>query len=67
MYKKPTVYSTQQTTEEVREFIFLKFEVEYTLKQIRIILKKFGMNHAKPYPHDYRKPKNAEDILKKTK
>jgi Transposase and inactivated derivatives len=55
------------TTEEVREFIFLKFEVEYTLKQIRVILKKFGMNHAKPYPHDYRKPKNAEDILKKTK
>ena len=23
------------------------------------------MNHAKPYPHDYRKPKNADDILKK--
>jgi transposase len=30
-----------------------------------IILKKFKMNHAKPYPHDYRRPKDAEDLLKK--
>jgi putative transposase len=53
------------TTEEVRELIFREFVVEYTPKQIRIILKKFKMNHAKPYPHDYRRPKDAEEILKK--
>jgi putative transposase len=54
------------TTEEVRELIFREFDVEYTPKQIRIILKKFKMKHAKPYPHDYRRPKDAEDLLKKT-
>ena len=53
------------TTKEVQELISKRFGVDYTLKQIRIILKKFGMNYAKPYHHDYRKPKNAKDILKK--
>lgn len=53
------------TTKEVQELISKKFGVKYTQKQIRIILKNFGMNHAKPYPHDYRKPKNAKGILKK--
>jgi putative transposase len=53
------------TTKEVQKLISKKFGVDYTLKQIRVILKKFGMNYAKPYQHDYRKPKNAEDILKK--
>ena len=53
------------STEEVRKLIFEDFCVEYTLKQIRIILKKFGMNHAKPYPHDHRRPKDAEELLKK--
>ena len=53
------------TTEEVRTLVFRKFNVEYTLKQIRVILKNFGMKLAKPYPHDYRKPVNAEELLKK--
>jgi putative transposase len=53
------------TTKDVQELIFKKFSVNYTLKQIRVILKGFGMNYAKPYHHDYRKPKNAKDILKK--
>ena len=53
------------TTEEVRELIFKEFKVEYTIKQIRIILKNMGMKCAKPFPHDYRRPKNAEEILKK--
>lgn len=52
-------------TEEVRELISEKFKVEYTPKQIRIILKSFGMNFGKPYPHDYRRPDDAEEILKK--
>jgi putative transposase len=53
------------TTKEVQKLISKKFGVDYTLKQIRVILNKFGMNYAKPFQHDYRKPKNAEDILKK--
>lgn len=52
-------------TEDVRELIFKKFNIEYAPKQVRRILKYFGMKHAKPYPHDYRKPDDAEDILKK--
>lgn len=54
------------TTDEVRMLIHNEFGVEYTLKQIRIILKKFNMNYAKPLTQDYRRPVNAEEILKKT-
>jgi len=52
------------TTEEVRNLIQEVFGIEYTLKQIRIILKKFGMRYAKPFPPDYRRPPDAEDLLK---
>ncbi len=54
------------TTEEIRKLISKESDVEYTLKQIRIILKKFSMNFSKPFQHDYRRPEDAEDILKKT-
>jgi putative transposase len=54
------------TTKEVKELIFKKFNVDYTLKQIYIILRDLEMNFGKPYPRDYRRPPNAEDILKKT-
>lgn len=53
------------TTEEVRSLVKEKFEIEYTPKQIRIILKKIGMHYAKPYTRDYRKPDNADELLKK--
>ena len=53
------------TTEEIRELIFNEFKVGYTSKQIRIILKNMGMRYAKPFPYDYRRPKDAEEILKK--
>ena len=53
------------TTDEVHDLIIREFGVDYSLKQVRVILKKFGMNYAKPYPHDYRRPDDAEDILKK--
>ena len=43
-----------------------EFGTEYTMKQVWIILKKMGMRHAKPYPHDKRRPKDAENVLKKT-
>jgi putative transposase len=53
------------TTDEVRTLIFKEFNVGYTGKQIGIILKDMGMRYAKPFTHDYRRPKNAEEILKK--
>ena len=53
------------TTEEVHNLIIREFDVDYSLKQIRVILKQFGMNYAKPYPRDHRRPDNAEEILKK--
>jgi len=44
---------------------FPNYFILYVLKQIRIILKKFGMKFGKPFVNDYRRPANAEDILKK--
>jgi len=54
------------TTEEVRELIQTRYDVEYTSKQVRIILRKMGLNYAKPFQHDYRRPADAEEQLKKT-
>ena len=41
------------------------FGVEYSERQVRRILKGFKMKHAKPYQVDYRKPRDAEEKLKK--
>ena len=54
------------TTKEVKELILKKFNADYTLKQIYIILRDIGMNFGKPYQRDYRRRPNAEEILKKT-
>ena len=32
---------------------------------IRVIVRKFGIKLAKPFPYDYRRPDDAEEILKK--
>jgi len=53
------------TTDEVRTLIHREFGVEYTLKQIRIILKKLKMSYGKPFTLDYRRPEDAETLLKK--
>lgn len=50
------------TTDEIKKLISDEFMVEYSLKQIRIFLRKFGMKLAKPFPHDYRRPDDAEEI-----
>lgn len=63
---KERLKSGQYTTSQVRDMIRDEFGIEYTMKQVWVILKKMGMRHAKPYPHDRRRPGNAEDILKKT-
>ena len=53
------------TTDEVMKHIESRFNVDYSMRQVSRILKKFGMHHAKPYPHDYRRPGDAEERLKK--
>ena len=53
------------TTREVLELLKEKYGVEYSQKQIGVILHSFHMYHPKPYTLDYRRPENAEEILKK--
>jgi putative transposase len=53
------------TTKEVRNLIKKEFNVEYSLKQVVIILKSLGLKFGKPYPHDYRRPPDAEKQFKK--
>jgi putative transposase len=54
------------TTKKIKDVISREFNVDYNLKQIYIILRDMGMNFGKPYPRDYRRPTNAEEMLKKT-
>jgi len=51
------------TTKEIRVLLKEKFGVEYSEDQTVRILKKLGMRHSKPFPFDYRRPKDAEKIL----
>ncbi|MEM3830207.1 MAG: winged helix-turn-helix domain-containing protein [Conexivisphaerales archaeon] len=53
------------TTEEVKDLIEKRFGIRFTQKYVDTILRKLGMKYAKPYQHHYRRPKNAEDYLKK--
>jgi transposase len=52
------------TTEEVANLIKEKFEINYSLNAVRKLLKKIGMKNNTPYSLDYRRPENAEEILK---
>ena len=54
------------TTKEVRKLINDKFEVEFSEKHVRTILRSLGLKFGKPYPKDYRRPPDAEEQLKKT-
>ena len=52
------------TTKEVRAVIKKFFKIEYSEDQVvRILRDKLKMQFSKPYPVDYRKPKDAEAIL----
>ena len=53
------------TTNEVKQLIQLEFDISYSMDQIRRILRRFNMLFGKLYPEDYRKPPDAEKILKK--
>jgi putative transposase len=53
------------TTREVRDLIKDVFDVEFTLRHVSRILRKIGMNYQKPYVNDLKRPRDAENILKK--
>jgi len=54
------------STKDVRLWIMEEYEVDYSEKQVHVILSKMGLRHAKPYPKDHRRPDDAEAILKKS-
>ena len=52
--------------ELVREYVLKRFGVDYSYSAIwKIVREKFNLNLIKPYSKDYRKPDDAEEILKK--
>jgi transposase len=53
-------------TKQVRALIKKDFGISYSIRQVIRILRELGMNYAKPYVLDYRKPDNAEGILKES-
>jgi len=53
------------TTQQVKRLIFERFGIEYSDVQISRILRGFGMRMQKPYVLDHRKPKKAEEILRR--
>jgi transposase len=63
---KDVLSITPMPTRDVHSYIKEEYGIDYTMKQVWEILTKMGLHHAKPYPRDYRRPDDAEDILKKT-
>jgi putative transposase len=53
------------TTKEVQELVEEQFGVRHSSWQVRRILRSFGRRYAKPLQKDYRRPENAEEVLKK--
>jgi len=59
------VIRDQMTTTEAGAFIKDRFMIIFTPKHIRSMLRSMGFRHAKPYDIDYRRPADAESVLKK--
>lgn len=53
------------TAKEAQALINEEFGRLFVLRQVHRILRKLGMHCGKPYVEDYRRPTDAEDILKK--
>ena len=53
------------TAKEVQSLINQEFGRLFVLRQVHRILRKLGMHCGKPYVEDYRRPQDAEEILKK--
>lgn len=54
------------TQTDVLKHIKDEYEIEYSLKQIGVIVKKLGYNYSKAYPRFSKTPDDAEEQLKKT-
>lgn len=54
------------TAKEIQSLINEEFGRLFVLRQVHRILRKLGMHCGKPYVEDYRRPTDAEEILKKT-
>jgi putative transposase len=54
------------TTTEVKQLIQLEFDITYSMDQTRRILRNFNLLFGKLYSQDYRRPPDAEEVLKKT-
>ncbi len=50
-------------TNEVRALVRKEFGIFFSLRHISRTLRGFGMNYAKPYPYDFRRPIDAEALL----
>jgi transposase len=54
-------------TKDIRELIHKSFGVSLSLSQVqRILRNKLHVQFGKPYPHDYRRPKDAEERLEES-
>jgi putative transposase len=51
--------------DEIKELVRVLFNVIYCDSWIREVLRGMGMRHAKPYSMDYRRPADADMVLKK--
>lgn len=52
------------TTREIRIMIGERYGIQYTMKYVRELLHDMGTKLGKPYPHGFRRPKDAEKRLK---
>lgn len=53
------------TSEDVKKFIHDRYDIDFCIEWINIILKrKFNFHHSKPYVLPKEQPENAEEILK---
>ncbi|KZX11452.1 helix-turn-helix domain-containing protein [Methanobrevibacter filiformis] len=53
-------------TKDVHYFIEKNYGIDYSLKQVRQIIKKLKFSWIKPYPIFSKSPKNAKEIMKET-
>lgn len=62
---KAAVARDMMTTAEAGAYLKNEMGFEFTPKHIRSMLRSMGFRHAKPYEIDYRRPADAEAVLKK--
>lgn len=62
--KQKLISKTNWLTSEIMALIKREFNISYSKSQVIRILRGFGMHYAKPYPQDYRRPNNAEELLR---